>query len=241
MVIPPPKPVYEEWKEFTAPVEVRVVATAKIDEAGDPEPGLLALHRPARDVERGPVVGELGPHHQGGEAEPDDAHRREDRVTLLERADHPAEGPRQREGDDQDQEDLKEVGEPVGVLEGVGRVGVEVAAAVRAQLLDGLLGGHCAAVPLLRAAHELPDLVDAGEVLDRAAGHQQQRADHGDRQQDPYDPRTRSDQKLPSSPVRERAKPRTRATATAMPTAAETKFCTARPPVCTTWPMACSP
>lgn len=26
-----------------------------------------------------------------------------------------------------------------------------------------------------------------------------------------------------------------------MPTAAETKFCTARPPVCTTWPMACSP
>ncbi len=29
--------------------------------------------------------------------------------------------------------------------------------------------------------------------------------------------------------------------ATAMRTAAETKFCTARPPVCTTWPMACSP
>ena len=54
-------------------------------------------------------------------------------------------------------------------------------------------------------------------------------------------PRTRSAQKLPSSPVRERAKPRTSATATAMPTAAETKFCTARPPVCTTWPMACSP
>lgn len=54
-------------------------------------------------------------------------------------------------------------------------------------------------------------------------------------------PRTRSAQKLPSSPVREREKPRTSATATAMPTAAETKFCTARPPVCTTWPMACSP
>lgn len=54
-------------------------------------------------------------------------------------------------------------------------------------------------------------------------------------------PRTRSDQKLPSSPVRERANPRTSATATAIPTAAETKFCTARPAVCTTWPMACSP
>ncbi|CAM5259202.1 hypothetical protein SFUMM280S_00492 [Streptomyces fumanus] len=55
-------------------------------------------------------------------------------------------------------------------------------------------------------------------------------------------PRTRSVQKLPSSPERsERANPRTRATATAMPTAAETKFCTARPAVCTTCPMVCSP
>ncbi len=54
-------------------------------------------------------------------------------------------------------------------------------------------------------------------------------------------PRTRSDQKLPSSPVRDRAKPRTRATATAMPTAADTKFCTARPAVCTTCPIVCSP
>ncbi len=54
-------------------------------------------------------------------------------------------------------------------------------------------------------------------------------------------PRTRSAQKLPSSPVRERENPRTRATATAIPTAAETKFWTARPPVWTTCPMACSP
>jgi hypothetical protein len=42
-------------------------------------------------------------------------------------------------------------------------------------------------------------------------------------------PRTRSTQKLPRLPNRRAAKPRTRATATAMPTAAETKFCTARP------------
>ena len=38
-----------------------------------------------------------------------------------------------------------------------------------------------------------------------------------------------------------RAKPRTNATATAMPTAAETKFCTARPAICTRWPMVDSP
>ena len=45
--------------------------------------------------------------------------------------------------------------------------------------------------------------------------------------------RIRSTQKLPSWSVCLRAKPRTRATATAMPTAAEAKFCTARPAIWT--------
>ena len=44
------------------------------------------------------------------------------------------------------------------------------------------------------------------------------------------EPRVRSTQKLPiSPPLATRMKPRTNAMATAMPTAAETKFCTARP------------
>ena len=46
--------------------------------------------------------------------------------------------------------------------------------------------------------------------------------------------RVRSTQKLPSRSVLLRAKPRTSAIATAIPTAAETKFCTARPAICTT-------
>ncbi|CPU65042.1 Uncharacterised protein [Mycobacteroides abscessus] len=46
-------------------------------------------------------------------------------------------------------------------------------------------------------------------------------------------PRTRSTQKLPIVPTRRYAKPRTSATATAMPTAADTKFCTASPASCT--------
>ena len=54
-------------------------------------------------------------------------------------------------------------------------------------------------------------------------------------------PRTRSTQKFPSSPVRLRAKPRTNAIATAMPTAADTKFCTASPAICTRWPCVDSP
>jgi hypothetical protein len=53
--------------------------------------------------------------------------------------------------------------------------------------------------------------------------------------------RVRSTQKLPSCSVLFRAKPRTSATATAMPTAAETKFCTASPAICTRWPMVDSP
>ncbi len=53
--------------------------------------------------------------------------------------------------------------------------------------------------------------------------------------------RVRSTQKLPSWSVLRRAKPRTSATATAMPTAAEAKFCTARPAICTRWPIVDSP
>ena len=45
--------------------------------------------------------------------------------------------------------------------------------------------------------------------------------------------RVRSTQKLPIVPERRSAKPRTTAIATAMPTAPLTKFCTARPAICT--------
>jgi hypothetical protein len=53
--------------------------------------------------------------------------------------------------------------------------------------------------------------------------------------------RTRSTQKLPRLPVETRANPRTSANETAIPTAAETKFCTARPDIWTRWPMVDSP
>ena len=45
--------------------------------------------------------------------------------------------------------------------------------------------------------------------------------------------RVRSTQKLPMRSLPARTKPRTSATATAMPTAAETKFCTVSPAICT--------
>lgn len=52
--MPPPKPVYEEWKEFTAPVEVSVVATAKIDEPAIPKRVSLPSMAP-------PAISKAGP------------------------------------------------------------------------------------------------------------------------------------------------------------------------------------
>jgi hypothetical protein len=53
--------------------------------------------------------------------------------------------------------------------------------------------------------------------------------------------RVRSTQKLPMVAERRRTRPRTKATATAMPTAADTKFCTASPAICVRWLIVISP
>ena len=53
--------------------------------------------------------------------------------------------------------------------------------------------------------------------------------------------RVRSTQKLPIVVARLRVSPRTSATATAMPTAAETKFCTVSPAIWVRWLMVDSP
>ncbi len=53
--------------------------------------------------------------------------------------------------------------------------------------------------------------------------------------------RVRSTQKLPIVFDRRRTRPRTRATAMAMPTAADTKFCTASAVICVKWLIVISP
>ena len=53
--------------------------------------------------------------------------------------------------------------------------------------------------------------------------------------------RVRSTQKLPIVVDRRRVNPRMSATATAIPTAAETKFCTVRPAICVRWLIVDSP
>ena len=53
--------------------------------------------------------------------------------------------------------------------------------------------------------------------------------------------RVRSAQKFPIVSERRRTSPRTRATATAIPTAAETKFCTVSPAIWVRWLIVDSP
>ena len=65
-----------------------------------------------------------------------DRHGGENRPALAAIVDHPAQGKGQRHGYEQDREDLEEVRGARGILEGMGGIGVEETAAVRAELLD---------------------------------------------------------------------------------------------------------
>ena len=83
------------------------------------------------------------------------------------------------------QEDLDPVGPAVRVLERVRGVGVVETAAVGAEFLDDLLAGdRSAGDGLLPAGQRVDDLVVQVEVLDRAAGDQDDRRNHRERQQD---------------------------------------------------------
>jgi hypothetical protein len=92
----------------------------------------LAL-RPAKAL---PLVDRVNPRGAGGEQH---GHRREQRPTLPRGADHPAEGVGQGRSDHHDQRHLQQVGERGRVLERVSGIGVEEAAPVPAQKLDGFL------------------------------------------------------------------------------------------------------
>ena len=91
------------------------------------------------------IAARLAGHGHDGADDEDPGHGREDRPALSLVAGHAPERVRQAEGDDEDGEHLQPVGQAGGVLEGMGRVGVERPAAVGAQLLDDLLGGEGAA------------------------------------------------------------------------------------------------
>ena len=85
--------------------------------------------------------------------------------------------------DGEDREDLHEIDERSGVLEGVRAVGVEVATTVGAQHLDRLLRGHGAAEDRLRDAVERRPRGGAGPGLDHALGDQEDGVNEAERQE----------------------------------------------------------
>ena len=114
---------------------------------GDAEANFLAFHVAAGLGERGVLVDvvhervglRFGPVADEDAAEPEDGHRSQDGPAVFGRADHGAQRHGEAGGDEEDGEELQEVREGGGVLEGVRAVGVEEAAAVGAQHLDGFL------------------------------------------------------------------------------------------------------
>ena len=160
--MPPPSAVYESWNESTEPVDVSVVDAAKVAELSTPNRCSVPSVAAPTAVGTVPECSPLQHVDHDDAADGHDGHRRQDRVALLVAADHPAERAGQAERDDQQQEDLEPVG-PVGrVLERVGAVGVVEAAAVGAQVLDGLLAGHRAAGDVLRRAGQRVHVGAAG-------------------------------------------------------------------------------
>ena len=147
----PPIPVSESRAALTAPQEVTVVTAVHSEESAMPkrcslpsmlppvEPSKAWVRMPACVLRRGAVL--LG---DVDDADADDEHhhhRRVERPALAPVADHAAEGVGEGGRDDQDQQQLDEVGEAARVLERDGAVDVEEAAAVGAELLDRLLRG----------------------------------------------------------------------------------------------------
>ena len=97
-------------------------------------------------------------------------------------------------------------------------------------------------VIVLDAAGERVHGLRVGEVLDGTEGDEHDRGDDRDRQQHADDGADQVGPEVADPAVlAERARPRAKAAATAMPTAAETKFCTVRPDIWKRWPTAASP
>ncbi len=124
------------------------------------------------------MVPQLKQHDQADADNGEQCHHRNNRIALLLAAHNLAEGAGQRETDDQHQEDLNEVRPCRRILERVRGVWVVEAAPVAADQLDGFLAGdRPSGDGLRRAGQGGHDLVVEVEVLDHAAGHQDDRAD----------------------------------------------------------------
>ena len=184
--IMPPSGIKLSCMALTAPHEAAVVITAKSAE-GDAEAHLLALHVARRGVDAERRESRIGlrfrPVADGHADNEQDAHGGENGPALPFIADHAPEDVGQRRADDEDQQHLRQVAEGGRVLVRVCRVGVEEAAAVRPQHLDGELGSRRPLRDRLLRAFERCRLHIGADVLRNPLPDEEQRGDERDRQQ----------------------------------------------------------
>ncbi|MGY3120787.1 hypothetical protein ACVWXQ_004724 [Bradyrhizobium sp. S3.14.4] len=151
----------------------------------DAEADFLALHVAAGQAECMHHRGAVGfrPVGDGDTGDEQHAHHREDRPALALVADHAAEHIGHGRADQEDREHLHEVRQRRRVLEGMGGVGIEEAAAIGPEHLDRDLRGHRADRDGLLGAFERRGLDVSTERLRHALPDQEQRVDDADRQQ----------------------------------------------------------
>ena len=112
-----------------------------------------------------------------------------------------------------------------------GGIHIQTTTTVSAEKFDDFLRSNRSSDNALTTPGNAHRVYRVTEVLNDTTSDDDDRADHGNRQKYADDPRVRSHQKLPIRSVLLRVIPRAKAIATAMRTAAETKFCTARPAI----------
>ena len=139
----------------------------------DAETQLLALHVAqgrvhAQSRQQG-VARTFGPGHGHHGGHKDQHHGRQDGPSLPEVSNHPPERETQGRGNQEDRQHLHQVGEGRGVFIRVCRVGIEEAAAIGSQQLDGLLRRHGPHGQCLRSRAGLLHLYVARRIQQRHA------------------------------------------------------------------------
>jgi len=201
----------------------------------DAETRLFAFHVAAGEAEgierRG--TGGFRPigHNDAGKEQ--HAHHGEDCPTLALVAHCASEHIGERRPDHEDGDHLHEVRQRRRILERMCRIGIEKAAAIGAEHLDGDLRGDRTDRDHLLAALDRGGLHIGAERLRDALPHQEQRIDDADRQQDVERAAGDIDPEIADGLTEARAKPRISAIASTMPVAAERKFWWVRPSICT--------
>ena len=156
-----------------------------------PEANLLALEIAGRrvDAQRGHAQCSRAfrPIDHADADDEQNCHGDQDRATLLEVADRPAEGEHRSGRDEQQRPDFQHVGPGVGVLERMRRIGVHESAAVGAELLDDLLARHRTDRDGLLGALQRRNVDRAGQRLRHPEGDEDDGEDDRDRQQDVED------------------------------------------------------